>query len=386
MSITVYPFWGSSGGAAPESLADVATTGSYTDLINRPSLGAAAALSVGTTAGTVAAGDDQRIVRALQPAIDSYFAKANPDKVAWAVTGANSLVTSQALVVEVNGLALLIAAGTAITVPASPVAGMDYAIWCRPDGSLEATANHVSPPVANARRLGGYHYAPGGNAPAEAGGGSTPAINPYSCWDLKWRPAAPDPRGMTLVGGGFWCDIYLLNTTPNLLGTSAHGAEIADGSSPPKIPAVLGGDGSADYGSLTWFEAMSVLGAYGKRAPTSAEFMVLAFGVTEASGRGSDPVTTGLDAPRTSRWGVMQATGSMYTWSRDLGGPYGAASWAANAEGRGNTYQHPNAAQSGGSWSNGAYCGSRCSYWSNGPSASYSSIGARGLCDHVRLV
>jgi hypothetical protein len=49
-------------------LATVATSGAYIDLSGRPSLGSAASLSVGTTAGTVAAGDDSRIVGALSTA------------------------------------------------------------------------------------------------------------------------------------------------------------------------------------------------------------------------------------------------------------------------------------------------------------------------------
>ena len=47
-------------------LATVATTGAYTDLTGLPTLGGAAALNVGTTAGTVAAGNDSRIIGALQ--------------------------------------------------------------------------------------------------------------------------------------------------------------------------------------------------------------------------------------------------------------------------------------------------------------------------------
>lgn len=49
----------------PGSLATVATTGAYGDLSGTPTLGGAAALNVGTTAGTVAAGDDSRIVDAV---------------------------------------------------------------------------------------------------------------------------------------------------------------------------------------------------------------------------------------------------------------------------------------------------------------------------------
>jgi hypothetical protein len=50
----------------PGDLSTVATSGDYDDLTNKPALGDSAALDVGTTAGTVAAGDDSRIVGAVQ--------------------------------------------------------------------------------------------------------------------------------------------------------------------------------------------------------------------------------------------------------------------------------------------------------------------------------
>lgn len=50
------------------TLATVATTGAYSDLTGKPTLGGAAALNVGTAAGTVAAGDDSRITGAAQKA------------------------------------------------------------------------------------------------------------------------------------------------------------------------------------------------------------------------------------------------------------------------------------------------------------------------------
>ena len=315
---------------------------------------------------------------------NAYFAKTDPATVAFAKTGDGTAQTSQAFDVEVNGRALRVAASTSITMP-TLTAGKDYAIWCKTDGSLEASSNFVTPPASNARKIGGFHYAPGGNASAQAGGDSTPAINPYSFWDLHWRFAGPDPRGMALVAGGFWADIYLLNTDPDLNGTSAHGVTIADGSSPPKIPAVFGGSGGTTYGSLTWFEAQEVMAAYGKRAPTQAEFMALAYGVTEASSRGTDPVSTGLDAARTSRWGIMQATGNLWVWGRDLGGPYGAPSYNANTEGRGSTYNGPNAALFGAARGLGGSSGSRASYWSLAPSASDYYIGARGVGSHLQM-
>lgn len=49
----------------PGDLATVATTGAYADLSGKPTLGTAASKDVGTAAGTVAAGDDSRMVNAL---------------------------------------------------------------------------------------------------------------------------------------------------------------------------------------------------------------------------------------------------------------------------------------------------------------------------------
>ena len=322
---------------------------------------------------------------------NAYFAKSDPTKVAWTKTGNGTAKLNQLLHVEVNGLILIIAADTAITMP-SLTAGTDYAIWCKTNGALEASSNHVTPPAANARRIGGFHYAPGGNASAQDGGDTTPQINAYSFWDLKWRFAGPDPRGMALVAGAFWADIYLLNTDPDTNGTSKYNVTIADGSSPPKIPTAFGGNGSTTYGTLTWFEAQEVLAAYGKRCPTQAEFMALAYGVTEKTASGSDPGSTGLDQARTSRWGIMQATGNLWIWGRELSGSgnSNAAGWAAfNTENRGDFYYPADfkltAARLGGSWDRGEYAGSRCATWAGAPSTSDYGIGVRGVGDHLQL-
>jgi hypothetical protein len=263
--------------------------------------------------------------------------------------------------------------------------GTDYAVWLKTDGTLEATTSFTSPPATNARKIGGFHYAPGGNASAQAGGNSTPQINEYSFWDLNYRPACDDPRGMTLVAGGFWSDIYLLNTNPDVNGTSKYGETIADGSSPPIIPATLGGNGSTTYGSLTWFEAMSIAAAMGKKAFTQPQFMTAMYGVTEATDAGSDPGTTGLDADRTSRWGVMQATGNLWVLAQDRGGPNASASWNANTSGFGSEYSAPDVLRLGGDWLSGVNAGSRSSTWSTPASLSHYFFGLRLVCDHLRL-
>ena len=331
-----------------------------------------------TTSGTSASWET------LASVPKGMFTKGSSTIVSFVTTGAFAVSTQTQLYLEVNGLILAIASGTVVAMP-SAVTGTDYAIWAETAGTLTCTNNHTTPPTANARKIGGFHYAPGGNAAAQSGGNTTPYINQYSFWDLKFKPACQDPRGMTLVAGNFWADIYLLNTDPDVNGTSKYNVTIADGSSPPKVPTKFGGNGTTAYTTLTWWEANEVLAANGKRSASYQEYAALAFGTTEASSLGTDPGSTILNAAYTSRWGVMQATGVMWVWGKDFGGGAAAAGWVANTTGRGQTYQLPNAVLFSGDWLTGAFAGSRCSSWGNSPSTSGYYIGGRGVVDHLLL-
>jgi hypothetical protein len=267
----------------------------------------------------------------------------------------------------------------------TPVVGTDYAIWCSTAGVLSATNNFTTPPSTGARKLGGFHYAAGGNATGRTGGDTTPAINAYSFWDLNFKPECPDARGMTLVANSFWADIYLLGVDHIVNGTSKYNVTIADGASPPKIPVQFGGDGTTAYTSLNWWEAAEVMRSNGKRMPTYSEFAALAFGTTEGASFGTDPVNTILREAYTSKWGVMLSSGNMWVWGDEFGGGAAAAGWVANTVGRGSTYQMENAALFGSLWSDGSFSGSRSSLWSNSATLSHSTIGARGACDHLIL-
>lgn len=341
--------------------------------------------AISTGSATITGGNISGITE-IEPR--GTFAKTDRDSVAWTKTGAGTAETAQKLFVEVGGKVLEIDSGESIAMP-SLSTGTDYAIWVAPDGTLEADASFTVAPTAGGRRVGGFHYAPGGNAPAQAGGDTVTQINEYSFWDLKFRPSCEDPRGMALVAGGFWADIYLLNTDPDSNGTSSYNKTIADGSSPPIVPDAFGGNGVTTYGSLTWFEAQEVLAAYGKKAPTYAEFMALAYGVTEETSRGSDPGTTGVDDDWTSRWGIMQATGNMWIWSRDfIADGTGTFGFQDIAEGRGEVGTFDASARAsllGGFWNSPSQAGSRCSVWGNVPSDSFNNVGARGVCDHLML-
>lgn len=364
------------------------TTGVGGIVTSADASGVLALQTAGTTAVTIDASQNVVLAKGLTvPAITNQrgmFTKGSSTIVSFVTTGAFAVSTQTQLYLEVNGLILAIASGTVVSMP-SAVTGTDYAIWAETAGTLTCTNNHTTPPTANARKIGGFHYAPGGNATAQSGGNTTPYINAYSFWDLKFKPACQDPRGMTLVAGNFWADIYLLNTDSDVNGTSKYNVTIADGASPPKIPTKFGGNGTTAYTTLTWWETNEVLAANGKRLASYQEFAALAFGTTEASSLGTDPVSTILNAAYTSRWGVMQATGVMYVWGKDFGGGAGTAAWTANTTGRGSTNQLCNAVLFGGSWGDGASSGSRCSAWSFSPTGSNNNIGGRGVTDHLLL-
>ena len=314
------------------------------------------------------------------------FAKADPSSVVFTKTGAATLSIKAGTHIAVGSKVVSYTSATAITMP-THAAGTDYAVWVKDDGSIEASSNHTTAPGAGTwRKIGGYHYAPGGNATARAGGDTTPAINEYSLWDLKFRPACPDPRGMTLVADSFWSDIYLLGVDHIVNGTSKYNVTIADGSSPPKIPTKFGGNGSTAYANMTWWVAGEVLQSHGKSMPTYSQFAALAFGTTEATSGGTDPVSTVLRAAYTSKWGVMLSTGNMWIWGDEFGGGAAAAAWTANTDGRGSTNQMENAVLFGCDWAGGAVSGSRASGWSVGPTNSPAGVGARGVCDHLILV
>ena len=239
------------------------------------------------------------------------------------------------------------------------IPGADYFVTF--DGGVLAVTRPIGIPEGNTL-IGGFHYAPGGNAMARSGGDDTPAINPFSLWDIAFRPACPDPRGMALVelfGRRFWCDIYLTGVDHLANGTSKFGVTIADGNDLP-----IDGDGKK-AAHFDYATAQSVMAAHGKGLLSIEEFFAAAFGVTEETAAQRDPIKTGLDAPRTSHFGLMQATGNLWIWGHD-GDP-----------------DKPLAAVFGGYWDYGGYAGSRSSNWYNYPWASNANIGARGRCDHL---
>lgn len=244
--------------------------------------------------------------------------------------------------------------------------GRDYGVGIDDSGNLFCKALTSSP--TEEPLFAGFHFAPGGNAKAREGGDTAPAINPYSIWDIGFRPSCPDPRGMALVepirGKLFWVDIYLLDADHHEQGTSRAKAIIADGRD---LPMRL--DGQSRYKRLDYATAVEIYTGHGKRLLGAEEFFAAAYGVKERTSRDDEPTVTGsLDDNASdfiSKWGLFDITGTMWQWGTD-GDP-----------------DNPRPSFFGGSWIVGESAGSRCAdlaYW---PEGSDGSIGARGASDHL---
>ena len=335
---------------------------------------------------------------AREEAGQGVFAKADPYSVAWERPTGDTVRTAQQLFIEVDGRVFTIPAQTTVTVP-SFSAGTDYAIWAKPDGSLEATSSFVNPPVAGSRWVGGFHYAPGGNAPLDPagnwanhdGGNTTPQINEYSFYDLKWRPAVADPRGLTLVNNAFWAGIYHL-VRDHLSGPAhRYNAAIAKDGQNPQNPY---GDGSQYYSDSNWWNISEALAYHGFSNFTPQDFQIAAIGVKEQASRGNDPVTTGIattnagssngDEKFTSHWGCFQMTGVVQIWAADLA-VSSSNQTTSGLQGRGGRNRYSTAANLGRFWDSGSESGSRAAN-SSTPWRSTASLGGRGRCDHLILV
>lgn len=246
------------------------------------------------------------------------------------------------------------------------IPGRDYGVGIDESGNLFCRVLESSP--TEEPLFAGFHFAPGGNAKARNGGDSTPAINPYSIWDIGFRPSCPDPRGMALVepirGKLFWVDIYLLDADHHEQGTSRAKAIIADGRD---LPMKL--DGKSRYKKLDYATAVEIYAGHGKRLLGAEEFFAAAYGVKERASRDSEPTVTGaLDENASnfiSKFGLFDITGTMWQWGAD-GDP-----------------DNPRPSLFGGSWLSGENAGSRCAHLDCWPEISHGNLGARGASDHL---
>jgi hypothetical protein len=354
-------------------------SGTATFTLESPNSNTNRTLTLPDEAGTVATVGD-----IVTPT--NLFAKSDRDSVAWTKTGNGTAETGQTIYVEVGGSVLEIASGTTISMPTLTV-GTDYAIWVAPDGSLTADDSFSVAPVAGARRVGGFHYAPGGRATLDldAGdGGTTAQIMDTSFYDLKWRPDVLDPRGLVLVGdGSFWAGMYHMSA--NHLTGAVHKYSVdpcRDGNPPQNL------NGTGDFPNASPANIIEALEYHGFRAPNFLEFQLLAFGVNEERSIGvSDPGLTGDVSDRgkdqqTSAWGVFDATGVLWHCGNDT--ILVTSNQALPNPSRGGRFRYSHFALFGGSVGGGTDSGSR-NVTPISPTTSLSNTSSRGVCNHLIL-
>ena len=319
--------------------------------------------------------------------LDGTFSKrAGSDSVAWAKTGNNTAEASQDLIVEVDGTVVKIPEGTTISMP-TLAAGTDYAIWVNPDGTLQADTSFTVAPTAGGRRVGGFHYAPGGKASfsLNAGdGGTTAQIMDTSFYDLKWRPSVVDPRGLVLVGdGSFWAGMYHMSA--NHLTGPVHKYNVnpcRDGNPPQNIT------GAGNYPNARAHNLIESLLFHGFRVPSLWEFALMTYGTNELrSIGGSGPGLTGDVADRgkdqqTSAWGVFDATGVLWHWGSQI--TFGTSNVSVFDLARQGNSQVTDFFRLGGAWNSSNESGSLFNAH-NPVLFTENTRGARGVCDHLIL-
>jgi hypothetical protein len=247
----------------------------------------------------------------LDTDIAPTITRPDPSRPVFVLSDPTKLVIVAGAVLSMGAARFAADADIVIDLPELRV-GQDYDIVFYDDSSLAViAARHTLGP--DSAVVGGFHYAPGGNAEARVGGSSEPGINPLSIWDAGFRPVCPDPRGMAYIAMlGIWADIYLTNTDHVTLGTSRHGAPIADGYK--SLPTKAGG---GTFDKLDYAAAQAIAAHHDKRLMSFAEFAEAAFGVTEKSSDSDKAELTGLTAARTSKYGLIQATGQRWIWGTD---------------------------------------------------------------------
>lgn len=318
----------------------------------------------------------------------SLFSKVDISSPCLTRTDLATLSIKAGTAVVVGGQLIQFINQTAVSMPVHDV-GNDYAVYVTWDGRIIASNNFTVPAgcnSTNSMRIGGYHYGPGGLATAQSGGDETPQILITSIWDLKYRPACADPRGMSRTPFG-WVMLYPLNTTPHLIGPSAFGAQIADGASRPIRPPSFGGNGSVTYPDFSRYIATELLGIFGLRLLNQHERAIAAYGVLEACSRGIDPQITLCDHFHTSKY-MYQATGNMMEWMLgEIGDSEGYPDAYTTSLNRGDVNGPIILGLiGGGSWAHGESSGSCCITYFSETWGTANFIGARGCCDHVELV
>lgn len=209
-------------------------------------------------------------------------------------------------------------------------------------------------------------------------------ILPMSVWDNYHRPYG-DPEGYVYdPSTNIWVSIYGLSTEGKY--TSAEDTLV--------LKSVYGGTW-ADGTSAIAFHALKfdqILARQGQRLLWQHEFVSASLGSNQGTNiKGSaDPGTTGghVDTAgvRMVSWiGCEDCCGALWQRGKEVGSS-SAGSWASGYDSndlyvKGSQYNNHIRVLFGGSWVNGASCGSRAANWNSGALDLIADIGSRGASE-----
>jgi hypothetical protein len=278
-------------------------------------------------------------------------------------------------------------AQTALDFGSSFDAGKDYYVYLCDQGdgtaALKVSLNATFPDGYTAdtsRKLGGFHTlcANVGTISGHALSGYLAGdILPASIWCLNHRPVSA-PEGMVYHAGiDRWVDIYLASIHAGEL-ASRNGAAHVTGTTAEKFH---------------WYKFSQWMGRIGKRMLNQHDFVAASLGSNQGTNiaGSADPTNTGgytdtAGRRMISHIGCESCCGVLSQWGEGDGGGQSGASWAnafdANDAGvAGQHYLAPNRPLFGGTWANGAKCGSRSATWDHSPLLLVSAYGVRGCAE-----
>ncbi len=285
------------------------------------------------------------------------FSKPNSNKTIFTKLSPKTFNISKGLQIVFNGFGINLSEDKTLSLDTdldagTSIPGTDYYVYFLFDGGFAISTNKTNPKnytEENSICIGGFHYglmpeaeAPNGNK-TEADMILLRGINAYSFWDLKLMPENSKPEGKVLIQGTFWRDIYPADEDYAIRGFAScfaldkTPAKIAGGGTDngrkyPKIPLDRGGDGSVNYGKLTYFNASEIVASVGAELISYAEFAESSYGIVEEkSANELGYVTNGVIShipELTSKYGIEMAAGTQWFWTRELLNGYGNSDFA----------------------------------------------------------
>jgi hypothetical protein len=218
------------------------------------------------------------------------------------------------------------------------------------------------------------------------------SIHRNSVWDLYHRSSASQEGFYYSPSIKKWVSIYLMSAW----GTFPSGAQ--GDSFPPQnggLKSIFGGTIADGASTPKWHgdKFAQFLAMQGMRLPKFDEFTLIALGSPEGVNiQGTtDPVTTGGHSATSggriiSYEGAEDAVGVLWQWMQETYGPQGAQTYVDRFDGNdidvgGQMWGTFFRLIAGGYWNDGAYCGSRSSYWSNSVLNLDGHIGCRAVAE-----